>query len=387
MTFDALTLFWVLVAYVVGKFPIEAFRRFRPVLKDDGSLLTVAEVQAIYNRKSPMVVLQQYIAVIFCLLWTVLVSTFGFPQDVRDLFSLLRGFDFLPFWLALMLCIAYLDRTFWVRSFIRKHPRFEGSQLPLSTQILSMLTVIVPLILAGIAIFPSSDSDFDLLLLGVALLGLVIGQLTILKILSKAQRPIPAESSLGMALEKVCGEFGIQPKRFLLVPGTVANAAVFKDGSIMLTTGLEELLTERQLIGIMAHELSHAKDGDAKKLSRLLGALNGIVLLILGCHIALILQGQFLPPGPDIIQLILNYMAVTPSFLLAFYTAYSRQLEFKCDRVAAEHGYGPALAEALDILHRYQMMPSVWSKALGWRLTHPSLRDRLAAIARHGAHR
>jgi len=230
---------------------------------------------------------------------------------------------------------------------------------------------------------PGWDRLVVIFLLVAALLLWALQQRFVIRLLAKAQVQIPVDSPLGIALETVCGEFGIKPKRILLIPSTIANAGVLDDGSILLTTGLKELLTERQLTAIMAHELSHAKDGDAKRLSRRMDTLTGIVASIIGFLIPAFVVGLIDPLPSDLIWLVLAFVAFTPPFALGLYTAFSRRLEFKCDRVAAEHGYGPALAEALDILHRYQMMPSVWSKALGWRLTHPSLRDRLAAIAQH----
>jgi hypothetical protein len=100
----------------------------------------------------------------------------------------------------------------------------------------------------------------------------------------------------------------------------------------------------------------------------------------IGAALQFSLKNESLPLAQGI-QIGLNFFTAFLVTLLAVCLAFSKKLHLDCDRKVAELGYGPALAEALDILHRYQMMPSVWSKALEWQMMHASLRDRLAAIA------
>lgn len=56
-------------------------------------------------------------------------------------------------------------------------------------------------------------------------------------------------------------------------------------------------------------------------------------------------------------------------------------MEFKCDRDVALIGLGPALASALDKMTRYVGVPARWTGWDQWLLTHPSLQDRVTALA------
>jgi len=113
MTFDALTLFWILVAYLVGRIPFEATRRFRPFVRDDGRLFTGDEVQAAYDRRVPLLLIQQNIVIVFFLFWPFIVSKLGFPEVGGDPAWLLSGLGGISVLLATTYVLACLDRFYW----------------------------------------------------------------------------------------------------------------------------------------------------------------------------------------------------------------------------------------------------------------------------------
>lgn len=174
------------------------------------------------------------------------------------------------------------------------------------------------------------------------------------------------------------------------VPSRMMNAfAVGRadDTAIAVTDGLIRNLTLRQLTGVLAHEISHIRNGDltvmalGDVLSRLTGTLSTFGLLI-GVPTA-ILSGGGAVPWVAIIALI---MAPTIGGLLQL--ALSRTREYDADLDAAGLTGDPeGLASALLTLEQKQ--GGMWEKLLlpGSRSpepsilrTHPKTPDRVARL-------
>ena len=145
--------------------------------------------------------------------------------------------------------------------------------------------------------------------------------------------------------------------------------------AVTVTTGLLRAMTLRELIGILAHEISHIRNNDvwvmglADVLSRLTRSLSflGVLLLILNLSLALAGRAQV-----SWILVLLLVSAPTLGSLLQL--ALSRTREFEADLSAARLTGDPVgLARALDKLERIQ--GRFWEDIFlgGRRIPDPSL--------------
>lgn len=174
------------------------------------------------------------------------------------------------------------------------------------------------------------------------------------------------------------------------VPSRMMNAfAVGKtdDAAIAVTDGLIRNLTLRQLTGVLAHEISHIRNGDltvmalGDVLSRLTGTLSTFGLLI-GIPTA-ILSGGGAVPWMAIFALI---MAPTIGGLLQL--ALSRTREYDADLDAAGLTGDPeGLASALLTLEQKQggmweklVLPGSRSPEPSLLRSHPKTPDRVARL-------
>jgi predicted Zn-dependent protease len=140
------------------------------------------------------------------------------------------------------------------------------------------------------------------------------------------------------------------------------NAANAGGGRFYVTTGLLERANDRQLTGIMAHEIAHDDLGHVARLQVLGAGLNvGVVLL------------EKLIPGSS---------AITPIAGSLIARGYSRSEEYEADR------------HAVDILRRAGQSKDVLTDALTWvsrssggtdgggfLSTHPATKDRIEQLS------
>jgi heat shock protein HtpX len=179
-----------------------------------------------------------------------------------------------------------------------------------------------------------------------------------------------------------------------LVPGNAANAATIgtgRDAAIIMTTGLAERLNLRELTGVLAHEVAHAKNGDLVLFAfadafRSLGRLASVVVgtIIFFAFPMLLFGGAGVAPGS------LLFLLAAPFIALLVQLALMRIREYQADLTAAELTGDPnALADALRRIDRPARRISDWflpaprrqeSPMAGLLRSHPDTEDRVRRL-------
>jgi heat shock protein HtpX len=161
------------------------------------------------------------------------------------------------------------------------------------------------------------------------------------------------------------------------------------DAAIVLSDGLLRRLGQREITGVLAHELAHVANGDiqvmafADTVSRITGLLGLFGQLLLILSVPLVLLGFEAPPLGALLVLIAG-----PTLSALAQLALSRNREYEADRTAAELSGDPAgLASALDKLERYQgrfweqvMLPGRHLPDPSLLRTHPPTEERIARL-------
>ena len=179
--------------------------------------------------------------------------------------------------------------------------------------------------------------------------------------------------------------------RLYYVPSRMMNAFAVgrpEDSAICITDGLLRGLTLRQFAGVLAHEVSHIRNGDirvmaiADMVSRITGAMStaGIVLLFL--NLPFVMSGKAPVPWLGIAILL-----AAPTIGAILQLALSRAREYDADLDAVGLTGDPeGLAAALQTLERRQ--GRMWEMMLpGQRIpdpsilrSHPRTEDRIARL-------
>jgi heat shock protein HtpX len=194
---------------------------------------------------------------------------------------------------------------------------------------------------------------------------------------------------------------GIPMPRVYLIdedqPNAFATGRNPENAAVAATTGIMRMLTERELRGVMAHELAHVRHRDI--------LISTISATVAGAISSLAQFGMFFGgrddegrPANPVVSLIVMIVAPLAAMLIQF--AISRAREFEADRGGAEISGDPqALATALDKIHRYargipfataeahpataQMMimnPLSGGGLAGLFSTHPDTGERIARL-------
>ena len=172
-----------------------------------------------------------------------------------------------------------------------------------------------------------------------------------------------------------------------------------ENAAVAATTGIMQILTERELRGVMAHELSHVKHRDtlistiSTTLAGAISSIGSFGMLFGGGHNA---SGER-NVNPIVAILI---MILAPLAAMLIQMAISRAREFEADKAGAEMSRDPkALARALEKIHNYahqitnetaeahpetgQMMiinPLSGGGLRGLFSTHPETEERVARL-------
>ncbi len=145
--------------------------------------------------------------------------------------------------------------------------------------------------------------------------------------------------------------------------------------AIAVTDGLLRTLNSRELMGVLAHEVSHVRNNDlrimglADTMSRLTSLLSYFGLFLLVLNLPLLLAGAVGVPW-----LLVAALVFAPTLMSLLQLALSRSREFDADLDAAELSGDPVgLASALERMERLQ--GRFWEEILlpGRRIPEPSL--------------
>lgn len=219
-----------------------------------------------------------------------------------------------------------------------------------------------------------------------------VSPLLILKV--QRARPMPPHHfddiyQYAAELSRRAGLSGL-PKLFL-IPTSGLNAFALELGkgqpAIAMTAGLLDHLTRRELVGVLAHEISHLRHKDTKVM-HLAGVMNHLVSTFAGMGRILLLLSipLFLLTGTLLNWFPLLLMALSPIPSQILQMALSRTREFDADLGAAELTGDPhGLASALTKLDRFEenifqrlFFPN--HKPNDWLRTHPPSNERIRRL-------
>ena len=189
------------------------------------------------------------------------------------------------------------------------------------------------------------------------------------------------------------------PRVYLIdedAPNAFATGRNPEHAAVAATTGILRVLSERELRGVMAHELAHVKHRDIL-ISTVSATMAGAISML--ANFAMFFGGRGGENRPNPIVGIL-VMILAPMAAGLIQMAISRSREFEADRGGAEISGDPhSLASALDKIHRYaqgttleaaerhpetaQMMimnPLSGGGLRGLFSTHPSTEERIERL-------
>ncbi|OGB03897.1 MAG: protease HtpX [Burkholderiales bacterium RIFCSPLOWO2_12_FULL_64_99] len=190
------------------------------------------------------------------------------------------------------------------------------------------------------------------------------------------------------------------PKVYLIdeaAPNAFATGRSPDHAAVAATTGIVNVLTDRELRGVMAHELAHVKHRDIL-ISTVSATMAGAISML--ANFAVFFGGRDSEGRPSNPIAGIAVAILAPLAASVIQMAISRAREFEADRGGAEISGDPAaLASALDKIHRYaqgiplhaaeahpetaQMMimnPLSGGGLRGLFSTHPATEERVARL-------
>ncbi len=211
------------------------------------------------------------------------------------------------------------------------------------------------------------------------------------KPLSRADAPWLFEAN-----ERIAQRAGIPAPRLHLSPDTQPNAFACGRGpgnaSVCFTAGLLQTMSEREVIGVLAHEVAHIKNRDTLTMTVVASVASAIMWI---SHFALFFGNS--EDGPGILGT-LAIMIVGPMAAVAIQMAVSRTREYAADEMAARLlGDADPLADALGTLgkiipgspsrlaqpetaHMYIANPLSGKGLSALFSTHPPLEERIKRL-------
>lgn len=136
-------------------------------------------------------------------------------------------------------------------------------------------------------------------------------------------------------------------------PNAFATGRNPENAAVAATTGIMRILSERELRGVMAHELAHVKNRDTL-ISTISATVAGAIASI--AQFGMLFGGGNNENGERNVNPVLGIlvMLLAPLAASLIQMAISRSREFEADRGGAEISRDPkALASALEKIHNY----------------------------------
>jgi heat shock protein HtpX len=134
-------------------------------------------------------------------------------------------------------------------------------------------------------------------------------------------------------------------------PNAFATGRNPQHAAVAATTGIIRVLSERELRGVMAHELAHVKHRDIL-ISTISATMAGAISML--ANFAMMFGSRDSEGRPTNPIASIAIMILAPLAASLIQMAISRAREFEADRGGAEISGDPrALASALDKIHRY----------------------------------
>jgi len=226
-------------------------------------------------------------------------------------------------------------------------------------------------------------------------------------LMSSGAQPVSREQlpRLYEVMERLCGKAGLPMPKLYMIPQPAPNAFATgrnpKHASVAVTAGLMELMTDDELEGVIAHELSHVRNYDIL-ITSIAATLAGAITWIASMGRWAMIFGGFGGSRDDnrggggLAALIM--LIVAPIAAMLIQLGISRQREFAADASGARmvgHPYG--LISALEKLGAYNkripmdVPPATASLFIvaplsagqvfsGMFSTHPPLSERIAVL-------
>ncbi len=216
-------------------------------------------------------------------------------------------------------------------------------------------------------------------------------------------REVDAQSAprfYGMVQELAAKAELPMPRVYLIdeqAPNAFATGRNPANAAVAATTGLMRILSERELRGVMAHELAHVKHRDIL-ISTISATMAGAISAL--ANFAMFFGGRDSEGRPVNPIVSIAVMILAPLAASLIQMAISRSREFEADRGGAEISGDPqALASALEKIQHYargiplqaaeahpetaQMMimnPLAGGGLRGLFSTHPATEERIAKL-------
>ncbi len=172
-------------------------------------------------------------------------------------------------------------------------------------------------------------------------------------------REIPREEApwLHEIVEELAASAGIPKPRIYLVPMEAPNA--FATGrspskaAVAVTSGLLKLLDEREIRGVLSHEIAHIKNRDTLIQAVAATLAGAIMMLARMAYFASWFGFGRDDEGPNLIELLV-LLILAPIAAILIQLAISRSREYLADETGARISRDPlSLASALEKLYYY----------------------------------
>ena len=229
--------------------------------------------------------------------------------------------------------------------------------------LLGILSVL--LIAIGGSVAPGGLHIFVLLAVAMNLFSYFYSDKLVL-MMHRAKEVTAAEApGLHRIVEELAMRAGIPKPRGCIIPADYANAFATgrnpKHGVVAVTAGIMRVLSERELKGVLAHEIAHIKNRDiliATIASTIAAAISAIADVV---RWGAIFGGRSDDDGDNSLAGSLALAIVAPLAALLLQMGISRSREYVADETGAKLTNDPeALASALQRLHSAaEMRPAI----------------------------